>query len=135
MEHQEPIKVWNWISALTRDIPGITSTMVSETIPNDTMSMAEMVDRFVRGHEIPGLKNFPFDSDTDIELPDIAMMSKTQVAQFKLDLAENIKETEQDVINLRKKIAVNKQAIKDATAAKKEAEVSAKEPTVAPKSD
>lgn len=125
----ENYKIWNHKSAMLRKTPGITSNQVSETLPNQTMSMAELVDRFVKGHNIPGLKNFPFDSDQPGEeiLPDIAMMSKTEAAQFKLNVREEIKQQEQTLINTRKKIAIQKQQIKAATVAENQ-----KQPSQAP---
>lgn len=110
-----------------------TSSQVSETLPNDTMSMAELVDRFVKGHTIPGLKNYPYDSDQPEEeiLPNMASMSKTDIAQMQIDVKEDIQEQEQTLINTRKTIAAQKQKL--AKAKKITALKETKTPTDPPK--
>ena len=113
------LKVWTQKTSRTRNKIGIINDQVSETLPNQTMSMKELVDRFVKGYTIPGLKNFPFDSDQpgEMSLPDIGMLSKTEAAQFLIDVGETIKENEQELIETRKQMAFHKAQRKAAKAA------------------
>lgn len=69
---------------------GVKNTQHSETIPNQTLSMAEMVEKYVRGDNIPGLKNYDYDTEETLDLPEIGKMSTIDRARYLSEVKEDI---------------------------------------------
>lgn len=91
---------------------GLTTTQVSETIPNQTLTMSEMIERYVTHREVPGLKNFDFDDPTTLNLPELAKMDKLERLQYLQDVNETIESETLELKDIQTKIALNKLRIK-----------------------
>lgn len=116
-----PGKVINWFK-YKRDLyleDGLFTTQVSETVPDQTLSMKELVDRYVSGGIVPGLRNYPEEFDTESELAefDIEKMSTLDRARFLEDVKQQIQDNEAHLKQIREAVKTqkaNEKAVKDA---------------------
>lgn len=76
------INQFNYDSTVGREPGG----GVSLTIPDQTMSLRELVTRFARGQEVPIFE--PIYNDLEEDFPDVSRMDTLE----RLDLARNIKQ-------------------------------------------
>jgi hypothetical protein len=101
------MKIKNYINRDTFEKKYRTFTMPSETIPDQTMNMREILDRHARG--LPVQTNIPvFESEPDIDdvMPDVRTLDISERQAF----AEQAK---QELIQIKEKL--NKKAKKPVT--------------------
>lgn len=101
------MRVKNYINRDTFDKKYKTFTMPSETIPDQTMSIREIMERHARGLELP--TNIPvFESEPDIEdiMPDPRTMDISERMQY-------VNEAKQELEQIKEKL--NKKAKKPVT--------------------
>lgn len=96
---------------------GLTTSMVSETIPNQIMSMAELMERYVRTGEAFSLKNFDYEEEDDpfseLELQKMSKLDREHLLQeTTLQVQSNeleLKDIQESIRNIK---AANKAALK-----------------------
>lgn len=103
--------------------PGFRNTKKSETIPDLSMTIPEMLERFARGLPINGERMPIYQMDADEKgdttfYPDVANMDFAEAEEYIDKARENYNEVkaryerEQKLLNKRKREARQKQAIK-----------------------
>lgn len=87
--------------------PGEANNEPSQTIPNQSMSLQDLVDKFTitsNWPKVPQSEQF----DSEQELPDIQMMSKTEVAELQLNIKQDIVDHQIDLKNIQNRISIQK---------------------------
>lgn len=76
---------------------GEVNTMPSQTVPDQTMSLKELLERYARGLPIDG-DNFPVYNGDDEYLPDLKKMDLSEIADLKEEVQNAIKEQKADLL-------------------------------------
>lgn len=100
---------------------GEVNDMPSETVPDQSMSMGEILRRYASGLPLKGVRVplYEGEDDADLDLPDLSRMDHADRAMHMKDMADTIKEAKdrftayQDAQNRRKKIKEAKQPPKE----------------------
>lgn len=71
--------------------PGEVNELPSDTVPDQVLSIQQLLDRHRRGQKVDGYTPV-YESDTGIELPDIRSLDLTELEDLKRDVAMVIKE-------------------------------------------
>lgn len=87
---------------------GIDNKQHSETIPNNVMTMQEMVDKYISGDNMLGLRNFDYDTERTMELPEIAKMSTIDRARYLLEVKEDIDHETGELKEIQESLAKRK---------------------------
>lgn len=73
-------KVKNWLNADEFEVVGEVNDLPSMTVPDDSMSIREILDRFARGLPIDGFRVPMYDEDND--MPDIRTLDFAERQQL-----------------------------------------------------
>lgn len=84
------------------------NTQKSETYPNQTLSMSEMIEKYVKGDTIQGLKNFNYDTIETLDLPEIGKMSTIDRARYLSEVKEDIDHNTAELKNINEEKAARK---------------------------
>lgn len=82
------------------------NSLPSETVPNMTLSLRELIDRYTRGQEIPSLKAV-YDSELDHEMPDLTYMSKIDREYALHEVKLGISQTQKKLLDSKTKHEAN----------------------------
>ncbi|AXL14943.1 hypothetical protein [Microviridae sp.] len=112
-----------------KNYPGELNELASKTVPDQTMSLKTLVERFTRGQHVATLQpmyQFPDGNvqKEDLAFPDVEKLDKIERAELATDIATGIKQT-QDALSNKKKARLKKEA-KEAEAAAEEAQKATK---------
>lgn len=76
---------------------GEVNTQPSQTVPDQTLSLKELLDRYARGLPIVGEK-FPIYNGDEEDLPDLKKMDLSEIADLKEKLDKQIKEQQGELL-------------------------------------
>lgn len=105
------------VNALTYDwtkVPGETNTKPSLTVPDATMSLRELLDRYGRGLPVNGSE--PVYHGEEVELPNLRAMDLTEIQALREASAEQVKNLQEQATNESN----TKKAAKEAASKKKQ---------------
>lgn len=89
VRHRGSARIRTWLNYSWEDLQrGERNSGISQTVPNQAMSIRQIFERYAMGKPIPH-NGMQFTGDETI---DISRMDKTEVAQFRLDLKNRIDE-------------------------------------------
>lgn len=71
---------------------GEINYMPSKTIPDQTMSIRELLQRHTRGLPLPQNSNYYFDGEEEFQSPDFSRMDLAEVEEFKLKCADELEQ-------------------------------------------
>lgn len=77
---------------------GESSNQPSQTIPNQTMSLQDLVNRFTISSEWPKTPlDAQFDNEDTLDLPDISKMDKMEQEEYKISIQKFIDDTKEEI--------------------------------------
>ena len=116
----ETRKTRNWLNYDSKSMgDGLNTTMVSETVPDQSLTMQELIERFVQNRDVPGLRNFEFDDEDTLNLPEIAKMSTIDRVRFLDDVSRDIQDQELKLKDIQLDIKTRKENAKKVKTAPK----------------
>lgn len=88
------VQIWNSLNARERKVKGETFTLPSKTIPDQTLSIQEIMRRYAAGLPLEGEK-VPFYDGEEEDLPDVRKMDLAEVQEMREAIADNIQASQQ----------------------------------------
>lgn len=89
----------------TVDFPGVFTDLEkepSQTIPNQALSLQDLVNRFTISSEWPKIPiEAQFDNEQTLDLPEIGKFSKMELEEYKLSVKEHIEDTKEELAELK----------------------------------
>jgi hypothetical protein len=86
------------------DIQGEENLEPSQTVPDQTLSLQDLVNRFVVTSNWPKLPDISqFDTEDTLELPDLTKLTEIEKRDFAKQISSHITETQETLSQNRKK--------------------------------
>lgn len=82
-----------------KEIPGEKSIGESMTIPNQALTMKEILLRFSRGQSIPGRMNDEWETEDDEDFSEYDKLDRFEKMDLAMQIKEQIQQTQQSLIN------------------------------------
>lgn len=95
METKTQVKVFNSLNAHTRKNNALTCTQPSQTVPDQSMSIKELLKRHVQGLDLQGGKEPLFDEDETSDGINIATLDLVDLQNMRNKINEKINAFEQ----------------------------------------